>query len=1013
MALCEEKFLSTRSACTTQGIAGADPLGKVQENSSEVQPKVNRLKRQKRSAGKEPPAVIRTGGDGLSLNSNTCSKATATSTKDVKQSSLCPLKEGGGQCPPPKLGLLPLKRSLKQSRLNLKVIEPSRDEALGTSAADPETDIIDLCEDEETREHVSVTRSGRVTGQRGWDDPPQDSVTQVIRTRRDDGDVQPLVPMGGIQKASRSHGCCSKSERSRRDTASVSTAGRREGFSVKTCEALLELIQNQNQRFPVHLFFTLLLELRNQSEKPLASHGTETSASCPDPGSEKRKQDPEFLHDVQVPKRQRPRPDRPHVEPAGRSRLSVSRRRKQQDTPPPAPSACSAGEARPQECEVLWTDKYQPQHSEGVIGNSGAVRKLCSWLKEWRMRADVEERRKRREERRRMQEEGRESWDCGDFEGELVLADREAELCNTVLIQGPTGVGKTAAVYACAEELGYKVFEVNSSSLRSGQTVLSQLREATQSHQVGALRSDATRPRNSHSTDPPAASTGASREDASRRPLTSRRKTPSRKKRAAPPAVTLKHFFQRTDRPVDRSTGPPPDLAAGSSEAGPDVLNEPDAKTSTEEDVLSAEAHRTPPISLILFEEVDVIFSEDVGFLAAIKTLMTTTKRPIILTTNDPLFSQSFKGRFEEIRFKAPPVGTIRSYLQCLGMVEGVRLDPADLSVVLAECEADVRRSVLELELWMRSGGGRTLRHVQNMALMCRSWAELESTGRSDVLVEIRRMGHALFYSNLDLLFAPLSKTPRNMKEDTFKSDKKNSEASSSLNETRAVKLSRLKVRKHGATGAEQSRSCSKHGHPSASPVKGEGQSGRFSAGAGSSELGCCCLDSLACFFDTMSFLDSWIYKRPLQVPGPCQDGPQGWMGATLTDSLVDQLRKEAVDPHLERSYEFLAVSESLGFHQCRAELSERWRKAEQLKEVMEGERFAQLMEHLVLPESSEAPVSMQSKPSVVQKSREVINKVLASKAFRYHGNKKAIAMDYLPTLRSISRMEKQHSRHR
>ncbi len=32
--------------------------------------------------------------------------------------------------------------------------------------------------------------------------------------------------------------------------------------------------------------------------------------------------------------------------------------------------------------------------------------------------------------------------------------------------------------------------------------------------------------------------------------------------------------------------------------------------------------------------QVDVIFPEDVGFLAAIKTFMSTTKRPIILTTN-------------------------------------------------------------------------------------------------------------------------------------------------------------------------------------------------------------------------------------------------------------------------------------------------------------------------------------------------------------------------------------------
>lgn len=30
-------------------------------------------------------------------------------------------------------------------------------------------------------------------------------------------------------------------------------------------------------------------------------------------------------------------------------------------------------------------------------------------------------------------------------------------MCNTLLITGPTGVGKTAAVYACAQELGFKV----------------------------------------------------------------------------------------------------------------------------------------------------------------------------------------------------------------------------------------------------------------------------------------------------------------------------------------------------------------------------------------------------------------------------------------------------------------------------------------------------------------------------------------------------------------------------
>ena len=36
-------------------------------------------------------------------------------------------------------------------------------------------------------------------------------------------------------------------------------------------------------------------------------------------------------------------------------------------------------------------------------------------------------------------------------------SDIEDTLCNTMLITGPHGCGKTAAVYALAQELGFKV----------------------------------------------------------------------------------------------------------------------------------------------------------------------------------------------------------------------------------------------------------------------------------------------------------------------------------------------------------------------------------------------------------------------------------------------------------------------------------------------------------------------------------------------------------------------------
>lgn len=63
----------------------------------------------------------------------------------------------------------------------------------------------------------------------------------------------------------------------------------------------------------------------------------------------------------------------------------------------------------------------------------------------------------------------------------------EDMICNTMLLTGSHGIGKTASVYALAHQLGFKVFEVNASSRRSGKQIMSQLQEVTQSMQVAKV----------------------------------------------------------------------------------------------------------------------------------------------------------------------------------------------------------------------------------------------------------------------------------------------------------------------------------------------------------------------------------------------------------------------------------------------------------------------------------------------------------------------------------------------
>ncbi|NXE48775.1 ATAD5 protein, partial [Casuarius casuarius] len=350
--------------------------------------------------------------------------------------------------------------------------------------------------------------------------------------------------------------------------------------------------------------------------------------------------------------------------------------------------------------DVLWTEKYQPQDSSELVGNKKEIEKLHSWLKEWKKRADWEE--KRNQKGAKEDKEHQDSLDSLDFKDDKSDIEEETSLCNTVLITGPPGVGKTAAVYACAQELGFKIFEVNASCQRSGRQILSQLKEATQSHQVDKKGINAHKPCFFNSCS----SAKSPKKIYSPKKVISPRKpplSPRGAKRSLPPK-TLANYFKISSK---RKNNDEIVTSQEKNKENQDSCEEKkDAEIKSVNEVEGGEHNRKSATSLILFEEVDIIFDEDAGFLNAIKTFMATAKRPVILTTNDPTFSLMFDGYFEEINFKTPSLINAASYLQVLCLAENLRTDVKDLAALLTTNNCDIRQSVLFLQFWVRSGGG-------------------------------------------------------------------------------------------------------------------------------------------------------------------------------------------------------------------------------------------------------------------------------------------------------------------
>ena len=312
------------------------------------------------------------------------------------------------------------------------------------------------------------------------------------------------------------------------------------------------------------------------------------------------------------------------------------------------PALRSAASRHSKAQREAWTALYAPQGASQVLGNEVESAYLRDWLQALSIGtsdpANSGSSNKCKVFRKVNRSKALDGWIVDDLglygdadeeepEGEyedfyeppLRLGERplsypplEDRLAGCMLLSGSTGTGKSAAVYAVARELGWEVFEVDAGmGKRSGAGLLGWIGDVGKNHLVSKGRSEVL-PR----IPEPKTNGGGAIGSFFANGLGKKVKTKTASQGSTHDPIEVDEVFRNRESLNGDACNPIPNKATG-----------PTSELSRQN------GHRRGQSgdyrqSLILIEEADILFTEENTFWPTIISLISESRRPVVLTCN-------------------------------------------------------------------------------------------------------------------------------------------------------------------------------------------------------------------------------------------------------------------------------------------------------------------------------------------------------------------------------------------